>query len=232
MNSQVAEMNNVFIDQNEVLRYLGYRQQKLEDGLKDLIAESIEETKSLIQPRVVYKFFDLQRETARLLIAGTNVILLGQGIANHLEEAKTCVLLAITLGMAIDRKINYYKKVNLTKALILDACASTAVEQVANALCAEIEAQLKLENQHLTTRFSPGYDDFPLAIQGHLLALLNAQRTIGLTVTEHNIMLPRKSITALAGVIELNQPKKKRSCINCSRFTDCQFRKERSVDGC
>ena len=100
------------------------------------------------------------------------MILLGQGIANHLEEAKTCVLLAITLGMAIDRKINYYKKVNLTKALILDACASTAVEQVANDLCAEIEAQLKLENQHLTTRFSPGYDDFPLAIQGHLLAFI------------------------------------------------------------
>ena len=228
---RVTAMHNLVIDQNEVLRYLGCSRQWLDSSLGKLIAQCIDEAKTLIQPRMVYKFFNLDRAAGELLLRGTSVKLPGGGIADHMAEAEACIVMAVTLGLAVDRKISCYEKVDLTRAVILDACASAAVEQSADSLCAEIEAKLKLENKQLTTRFSPGYADFPLTIQRQLLALLNAERTIGLTVTSHNILLPRKSITAVAGVIGLRQSKGETICADCSQFGDCQFRKERKTNG-
>ena len=69
--------------------YLGIDNEKLEDGLKDLIAESIEETKFNSAASGFYKFL-IGRETAWLLIAGTNVILLGQGNYNYLKRQNLC----------------------------------------------------------------------------------------------------------------------------------------------
>ncbi len=37
--------------------------------------------------------------------------------------------MAATLGSEVDRKILYYEKINMTKAIILDACATTAIEE-------------------------------------------------------------------------------------------------------
>ncbi len=47
--------------------------------------------------------------------------------------------MAATLGSEVDRKILYYEKVNMTKAVILDACATTAIEEY----CDFIEDEVK-----------------------------------------------------------------------------------------
>jgi cobalamin-dependent methionine synthase I len=47
-------------------------------------------------------------------------------------------------------------------------------------------------------RFSPGYGDWTLDNQPQVLQLAEAER-IGITLTESNIMIPRKSVSAVIG---------------------------------
>ena len=118
------------MDRKEVLRNLGYRGQYIGSDLDSLIGECIDETKSIIKPRYTYKAFQIVRRDGNIHLMGCTLTLEGRDIARQLENANLCILMAVTLGNAIDTKIRYYEKVDMTKALILDACATTAVEEV------------------------------------------------------------------------------------------------------
>ena len=78
----------------------------------------------------------------------------------------------------------------------------------------------------MTSRFSPGYGDFPLDYQRELLALTDAPRKIGLMVTSGSIMVPRKSITALIGIADHPVTGRLASCDECLLRSDCPFLKE------
>lgn len=54
-----------------------------------------------------------------------------------------------------------------------------AVEQTADAAEQTLRNEEREEGQFLTGRFSPGYGDYPIAVQNDLLRLLDAPRKIG-----------------------------------------------------
>ena len=59
--------------------------------------------------------------------------------------------------------------------------------------------RLTLGREH-TGRFSPGYGDMPLDLQGDIIAILEARKWLGLTLSEAKLMSPQKSVTALIGI--------------------------------
>lgn len=223
--------NNLNIEVKEVLRYLGYKNQSLNDETMKLVDECIREVHEYIKENYVYGFYDINKVSGEVQLVNTNVILQGKDIYNHLKNSKRCAIMAVTAGSVMDFKIRYYEKVNLTKALILDACATTAVESV----CDEVEEQIKKEALNMgfgiTWRYSPGYGDLPINLQPKLLNLLEAQKKIGLTASESYILLPRKSVTAIIGFQSLDIDRKKSGCDICSNFQYCQFRKEGNYCG-
>lgn len=221
----------LYIDPKEVLRYLGYRNQNLPSNIKELITKAISETQTLIQPKSTYQRYQLIRKSGNIFLEQTSIILPGQDITNHLSYSQACIVMAVTLGARIETKIRYYETINLTKALVLDACASAAVEQIIDNLCNEIDTQLKRENLCLTSRYSPGYGDLPLELQPDFITLLNANRTIGLHASQHSLLQPRKSVTAIAGITQIDQPVTKRNCCNCTLYQDCQLRKDNDSCG-
>ena len=113
---------------------------------------------------------------------------------------------------------------DMAKALILDAAASAAVENVCDNLCADLAEALA--PQYLTDRFSPGYGDLPLSQQKELFRLLDVTRRIGVSLSESGLMVPQKSVTALIGVSDHPQPKRSRGCETCTMFADCAYRKD------
>ena len=74
-------------------------------------------------------------------------------------------------------------------------------------------------------RYSPGYGDLPLSLQGDLLWLLDAPRRVGLTVSPSHILLPRKSVTAILGISETPVSRSTRSCLSCPGRDGCNYRK-------
>ncbi|NGX99212.1 MAG: methionine synthase [Candidatus Afipia apatlaquensis] len=213
------------INRNEVLRYLGYKKQVLDENMEKLIDECINEIYSLAKSRYVYKFFDIQREEKKILLKNSSMVLEGKDIVRHLQYSDICVLMAVSLGSAVDMKIRYYEKIDMTKALILDACASTAIEEVCDRACVDIGEKLKNENKKLTTRFSPGYGDLPINIQKKFLEVLEAFKVIGVSTSSNSILIPRKSVTAVVGAVDKNRKIEKQNCINCNKYLSCEFRK-------
>lgn len=207
----------------EVLRYLGYRGQKIDTLIDELIDESIEELKDLIQPRYTYKTFNIEYHEEKILLKGTRFYLPGEDIKKHLKDSKSCILMAASLGQLVDRKIRYYEKVDMAKALILDAGASTFIEELCDRICEDIEVKLIKEDKALTSRFSPGYGDLDLYIQNDFLNLLASQKSIGLTASSNSILIPRKSVTAIMGIVERNYKKEEKSCKDCDKYGDCKF---------
>lgn len=218
---------DINISKNEVLRYLGHRGQTIDEKIMSTINECIKEVKKIITPRVMYEYKDIKIINEGVEILGTNLILTGNDIRNHLSNSKKCVLMAVTIGNDIERKTRLYEKTNLTKALILDSCATTAVEEVCDKLEEEVRKKAENNSMDITFRYSPGYGDLPLDVQSSFLRALDAQKKIGLTVSENNILFPRKSVTAIIGIVEKGiNKKKKKSCKECSNYENCSFRRE------
>lgn len=216
--------NNLNIDKNQILRYLGYRGQEISNEIHSLIEECIKEIKTLVSLRSTYKYSKVQINNQVNLI-DIDLKLEGKDIIRHLEKSNRCCVMAATLGSEVDRKILYYEKVNMTKAVILDACATTAIEEYCDFIENEVKKVVEKDKLNINWRYSPGYGDLDISIQRDLLKSLDAEKIIGLTVSSHNILIPRKSVTAIIGIIPKEVIVKKKSCNQCNKFDSCKFRK-------
>ena len=214
------------INKEEVLRYLGYKGQDIDGNLMSTIEECREEIKKVITPRVVYSYKNIALSDEGVEVITTNLVLKGKDIKEHLKNSTECVLMAVTLGNEVEKRTRLYEKTNLTKALILDACATTAVEEVCDIVENSVKEKASLDGMNITFRYSPGYGDLPLDVQNSFLRALEAQKKIGLTVSENNLLFPRKSVTAIIGIVNGGIEKKRKSCKECSNYQNCSFRKE------
>lgn len=87
-----------------------------------------------------------------------------------------------------------------------------------------LEENLQAEHLFLRPRFSPGYGDLPLAIQGRFLDTIEATKRAGIYLSEGDIMLPEKSVTAIMGVSEVNTHCRMEGCEVCANIT-CAYRR-------
>lgn len=215
MEPRLTELN-----ENEILMYLGYRGQECTEEIMNQIRRCSDRIREYAEPRMVWKRVAYTDGTAG------GLSLPGEDIRNLLQDCHEVVLLAATLGAEIDHLTRKYEVKDPGDALIMDACASSAIENVCNHFEEDLRNVMLSEKKYLTDRFSPGYGDLPLNIQKDLLRMLNAQRRIGLTVTESMLMVPCKSVTAIIGISEKEQDHRKDGCEVCSLFRTCEIRKE------
>jgi len=193
-------MIKLYGNKKEALRYLGYRGQNLTDGTEKQLDLILKEGLSLAVPKGVYLIFDLVNTDGGLLLSGTDLVLEGENIRNHLIGAERCAVMAVTVGAGIDRTVMKYEKSGeYTKALMLDCVGNALVEEAADSLNNEIEQIAKQDGFECKTRFSPGYGDFPLETQKKIIPLLDCERRIGVFLNDECLMTPRKSVTAVIG---------------------------------
>lgn len=221
----------VEIDKNEVLRYLQYKNQDIKNDLLEIIDESIEETKRIINPRVVLRKYPIKKkklfgEKSQVILDGANLILESNDVHDLLLECDECILIAATLGLEIEKEIRKLTYTDLTKGIIIDSCATTAIEEVCNMVEDDIAKRLLKKDKYITYRYSPGYGDLAIENNSYINNILNSQKEIGLTVTNSGIMIPRKSVVALIGISNKGIINSKKSCDNCSNRHNCRYKKE------
>lgn len=219
------------IDENEVLRYLGYKGQKIEEELLLKIRDTIEEGKKLFAPKVIYKEYPINILENGVDVVGTTLVLEGNDIKKLLIGSNRCILMAATIGNYIEKKIRLYERIDLTRGMILDSVSTTAVEELCDKVCVLIEKDIIEDFEDLTFRYSPGYGDLSLNIQKNFIEVLDATRKIGVNASEHMLLFPRKSVTAIVGIRKKLGKKTKKSCINCKNYENCLYRKEENSCG-
>ncbi|HBR29526.1 MAG TPA: hypothetical protein DD789_08845 [Firmicutes bacterium] len=216
------------IERQEVLRYLGYRQQTLDTAMDTLLRECLAEMEGTLRKSYVYDIYPVEIKGDQVKLLSTNLTFPSKDLCQHLQNSDRCVLMAATLGLKIDQKIAFYSRFELTKGIIMDACATTAIEALCDEVQLEVAAKAEQEGYTITNRYSPGYGDLSLTHQKDILKVLNTYPRIGLTVNENYLMLPRKSVTALIGLEKYAGHKEtavaKDKCNNCLA-KNCRFRR-------
>lgn len=217
------------LNRMEALRYMGFKGGEIPAGISALVDECEERLLSGISPKYVWRVFDIEKTDRGIEAANTPLVFEGRDIVLHLKGCEKCVMLCVTLGADADRIIRSCESEAMEKAVIVDSLASAAVEQACDK--AEDEIHSRLAGYHFTWRFSPGYGDFPLDIQRDFLKVLNAEKRIGLSVSESLILTPRKSVTAVIGISEHEISKGRRGCGCCNMKDVCEYRKRGSHCG-
>lgn len=213
------------LDTKEALRYLGVRGQP-EPELLAQVESVAAELSSALEPGYVYRVFPLERGAEGFVLTGAGVSLTGSLAEKLLADCHQAALLACTLGWAFDRRLEELQKRDMARSVILDACGGALVE--AGCGRAEEELRRRLAGQYLTDRFSPGYGDLPLALQKPICAALEADKRLGLYVTESLMLNPVKSVTAVIGISHTPQMARIRGCEYCDLRESCTLRKKGS----
>lgn len=222
----------VKLEKKEILRYLGYRRkQELTPEMDQQIQQLMEEVKKVADPRYTFLIFPCQPDEneKNIQVIGTDLVLEGKAIYNHLKYAKNVALLAATLGIEVERQIRKYELTEMSKALILDACCVEYIEKICDLAECAIEQEVADEQLILNRRFSPGYGDLPIETQAKFLAVTDATKRVGINLTESFLMIPPKSVTAIIGLFDdeiVARPRRKRpACNDCSMNKICEYRR-------
>lgn len=207
------------INENEVLKYLGYRGQELPEEVSAQIEKCTDEVIAASTPRLVWKELPVNDG----VIEGAE--LHGEDIAAVLSGCDRAVLMAVTLGAGVERLMMRRSVTDRADPVIMDVCASAVVENICGNFSDELARSAAEKGLYTTDRYSPGYGDMPLSDQRIFFAVLDITRRIGVSLTDTLLMVPRKSVTAVIGIADEPQEHRPRECESCPSFRTCVFRK-------
>lgn len=211
-------------DRKETLRYLGYHGQALDARTEKMIEEMAEELEQNSLPKSIYREYDCKTE-GNLVEIGP-LIIKSSHLSRNLRGCEKAVVLAATIGRTADMMIKKYSVLNMAKAAVVQAAGAAAIESYIDEVENKIRKEAAERSLYLRPRFSPGYGDFSLDYQKDVFQLLECSKRIGLTLTEGNLMMPTKSVTAVIGLTTEKQKScHMKNCQNCQK-TDCEFRAE------
>ncbi len=200
------------LSRKETIRYLGGSKVNPNEKIETMMDICEQQILSLAKPKYLYKVISLPFEK----------IVTGNDIENLLTGCDKAVVMCATLGNDIDKLIRSTQISDMAKAVVIDSMANVAIEQ----LCNKVDELIiqTYPNLYMTYRFSPGYGDYHIKMQKFILNLLDAQRKIGLTTNDNFLLIPSKSVTAVAGLSKKPIKQKNRGCVCCNMRASCKYK--------
>lgn len=186
-------MNNhdLKIRVKDVMRYL--RVKENDATMRRLLEECSQCVYETAVPKAVYTRVDIKIENDIVDMGFIKVK--SSNLAIHLADCDEAYIMAATLGVSIDRLHEKYNRILQTKAAVCDAAASALIESFCDYV-----SDFIIDGKDAVMRFSPGYGDFSLSHQTDILNYLDANKKIGISLTDSLMMVPSKSVTAIIGI--------------------------------
>ena len=162
--------------------------------LSDAVSDELYgEAVSAIKPSYAAIRVKLLRENGGIRIGKSHSR--SKALLKLFEGCSECFVFAATLGVGADRLVlkKGYKSVG--DAFVIDALFDALIE----AVCDAAEADLT-DGVCASGRVRPGYGDIELSLGAQILALCDAERTLGIKLTESGLMVPKKSVSAIIAI--------------------------------
>ena len=235
------------INRREIYRYLGIKPNMEPDAATEKLAEEcIRELLEKCRPRAYARWFPLRvceepgsDETVDTGAAGAGKAqdapdsplldfscfqVRSRSLLRNLQDCSEVILFAATIGEGADLLARKYGRINVAKAVVMQAAAAAMIEAFCDEENEKLRAEAAEKGLYLRPRFSPGYGDFSLDHQRDFARVLEMQKTVGITLTESLLMLPSKSVTAVIGVSKQDARCVLSGCESC-RNAGCTFRR-------
>ena len=164
--------------------------------------------------------------SSNLLIPGESAVIESRVMANLGKRCDKAAVFIVTIGNYLEEMVAYLSDNGVVlQATVLDTIGSAAAEQMAALIEDRIKSIAGMGNQCTSRRFSPGYCDWNVKQQEILFRILKDD-TAGVTLTDECLMLPRKSVSGIIGIGDMeNDVESYNPCRTC-RKPDCPGRRE------
>ena len=110
------------------------------------------------------------------------------------------VFLCGTIGAEFDAWQRRLSVTSAADALLSQQIGLDAVEKVMDGLENEVKVKVEGKGLKLKPRRSPGYGDLPLELSREIINCLDATKKIGVSITDSNLLVPSKSVTAICEI--------------------------------
>ncbi|MDO5576445.1 MAG: vitamin B12 dependent-methionine synthase activation domain-containing protein [Fibrobacter sp.] len=186
-----------------IMMRLGYRNTKTVLSVKqrENIQETIMDGFSMCKAQGCWRVVEIAEKTEESVVLENGHVLKSKLLASLLKASSAVVFMASTVGSVIvDAATKAISDGDGAKAVIYDAVGGQCADVVMDWVNEYVRSQLMRKAQRLTVhRFSPGYGGLDLANQKQIYDLLKLD-SLGLQLTERYMLLPEKSVTAIAGI--------------------------------
>ncbi len=206
MDIRYFDSIKVIPPQKRIYSRLGYKWGKtqLTSRGENLLKECIEKGVSLVEIKGVAVRKLVQVSGKDIIQVSDKVRFKSEALFKFLSGCKELLIMGATAG---DEIMNLIKDLTdnkeLSKAIIFDAFASETVDEALSWIMDFFNHELRRENKRVTTRrFSAGYRDLSLENQKTIYDILNMKK-LGVEITESFLLKPEKSVTAIAGIKEI-----------------------------
>lgn len=194
VNLFTCKGDEICVNKDEAYRYMGLGRDYSDAVLEKIYGECLAEYRK----NAFYK--GAYRESSLAFGEGDELFFdfcsfSSKDLKKNLEGCKSVIVFAATSGIRIDRMLLKYGALSELKLMTADCIASSGIE----CFCDRLNSLIS-EGRETKPRFSLGYGDTELKYQRELLAFLDAEKTLGITLNGSMLMTPKKSVTAFIGV--------------------------------
>lgn len=212
------------VNSHEVYRYLGFGNTEPDDRTKELTRTVIEELIGVSRPRCFYRTFPLTL-LPEATVDFSCFRVKSEDLSKNLTDCEQVILFVATIGTGADLLIRRYSRLEMSRAVVLQAAGAAMIEAYCDEENERLRQKFQKEGYFLRPRFSPGYGDFPLSAQKELTQVLEAEKRVGITLTDSFLMIPSKSVTAVIGAGRKVTECVTESCEECGN-KNCPYRRE------
>jgi hypothetical protein len=209
-----GEMDNIKVlrairpsyNRNFILSRLGYKRgiTGINEDFQKLLDGTVKRAESLCSLVLAYRMVGIDENTGENVRLEDGTVLSGKALSRMLSQSQRAVLMASTAGQRIMEEIRtLMDSGRASEAVIMDAAASEIADAGLDFLMEYIGTSLRRQGKALTKhRFSPGYGDFCIEQQAHFARLLEIEK-LGISITETFMLVPEKSVLAVAGIVDI-----------------------------
>ena len=186
-----------------ILTRLGFRKgiTQLCGDYRSFVDEAIREALLLCRLRGVYGCGDIIDRNEGQVTLENGTTFTSEQLALFLKDSNGVVLMAATAGGEVYDKITgLMKEGDGALGVIYDSVASQVTDTALDWIMDFVNRSIAIKGKILTKRrFSPGYSDLALSNQKVIYDLLDLKR-IDVNITESFMLLPEKTVIAIAGI--------------------------------
>jgi len=190
-----VEFNSITLPDYDIKEILRYAKTKSAEGLP--LDECLNDLRN-IEGKVAFAEFNIENLSENLDLGFAKTV--SKDLHKALGNSEKILVFAATIGLEPDRLAAKYARISPAKSVLIQAIATERIEALCDEFCNRRKAFYEAQGCCMKPRFSPGYGDLSLELQRQLLPALDCQRLLGISLSESLLMMPSKSVTAIAGI--------------------------------
>ena len=197
------------------------------DNIKSSLVACMVKARSLAEPKYTFEEKNISSLGDDFIEIEGGIRFLTAKIPPFIRGAKSLVLFVVTIGDKIEKEAGILTSgKDPLNGYLLDRIGSFAVESLAEMLEKRLRKDYLLLKKSVSSRFSPGYCDWPVEEQFKMARAIDFSEA-GVRLTEGCMMVPKKSISGIVAVADEGVFKDFISNCETCAMKECDFRRVR-----